>query len=425
MDDIKQNTAVLIMTGNEIVSGKNIDTNSNYIANELFRIGVRTIRIIAVPDDKEAIHSALEEAAKLAPIIITSGGLGPTTDDITRESVAEFFGRKLILDNDQLKILERKFRNAGYSKMPENNLSQAMRPEGSEVFPNPRGSAPCIFVESKGIRAFLLPGVPMELKGIMTDSVIPYLKENIDTNESVFSRTIRVVGIGESKLADTIKPVLDDTGDIEIAYLPKDSLVDIRLTAFGESEICMKENINKLVEGISNIIPDKIYGYDTDTLEGVVGNLLLEKNLTVSTAESCTGGLLGDRITSVSGSSAYFMQGYVTYSNDAKMSLLGVDPEIILKHGAVSEETAVQMADGARERSNSDIALSVTGVAGPTGGTPDKPVGLVYMGLSDKHGTIVKKLMQRYGLERQRIKLRSAYFTLNMIRLRLLDKDLY
>ncbi|MCP4726284.1 MAG: competence/damage-inducible protein A [bacterium] len=425
MANMKSNTAVLIMTGNEIVSGKTVDTNSNYIANELIRIGIRTVRIIAVPDDISAIHSALDEALKHSSIIITSGGLGPTSDDITREAVSEYFGLKLILDEEQLKILEKKFKNAGYSKMPENNISQAKKPEGAVVFSNPRGSAPTLLVESKGSRVFLLPGVPMELRGIISDSVIPYLEENIESREIVVSRTIRVVGVGESKLADTIRPALEDAGSVEVAYIPKDSLVDIRLTAYGDNKDDLIKKNRQLEEGILKIIPDKIYGFDTDTLESVVGDLLLKNQLTVSTAESCTGGLLGDRITSVSGSSGYFIQGYVTYSNEAKTELLGVDPDIILKTGAVSEETAAQMAEGVRNKSGCDIGVSITGIAGPAGGTPEKPVGLVYIGLADKHGTIVKMLMQRYGLERQRIKLRSAYFALNMIRLRLMDTGLY
>ncbi|MFC1563875.1 nicotinamide-nucleotide amidohydrolase family protein, partial [candidate division KSB1 bacterium] len=241
----------------------------------------------------------------------------------------------------------------------------------------------------------------------------------------IVSRTIKLIGIGESTLAGKLEHVLKDKNDIEVAFIPRDSLVDIRLTAYGKKESDLKKKIRKTEKEIIQTVPEKIYGFDADTIERVVGDLLRRKNLTLAVAESCTGGLLGDRLTSVPGSSDYFIQGVITYSNESKIKLLSVSPETLLKTGAVSEETAAEMAEGIKKKSGSDIGISITGIAGPSGGTPEKPVGLVYIGLSDSHRTTVKKLMQRYGLERQRIKLRSAYTALNLIRLHLLDSNIY
>lgn len=415
--------AAVITIGNEILSGKTIDSNSAFIASSLTEIGITVNRILSVADSEQEILWAVKSACESSQLVISTGGLGPTKDDITKKAVAKYFKRKIIPDENQLEIVKQKFKEFGYSKMPETNISQAEIPEDAVVFSNPRGTAPGLLIKDAKNLFLMLPGVPEEMRGIIGDHLIPYLKKHLTARDIIISRTIRTTGMGESKVAEIIDPVLKRFTGIEIAFLPDITGVDIRLTAKGNNKESISEKINEAEKAIVETIPKIVYGFDDDTLELVVGRMLTEHKLKIAVAESCTGGLIGDRITSISGSSDYFERGIVSYSNESKIELLGVKKETIMEKGAVSEEVAAQMAEGLRAASGCDICVSSTGIAGPNGGTKEKPVGLVYIGLSDKLGTVVKKLQQRG--ERERIKRRSAQAAINLIRTRLHDTNFY
>jgi len=423
LNTVTSNNSVIITIGNEILSGKILDTNASYIGKKLGEIGISPVRSISVGDVRSDIQWAVKEACSAADIIICTGGLGPTKDDISKRAVAEYFGRRIKVDHEQLRIVEKKFRAVGYKKMPGNNITQAEVPEDAEIFPNSRGTAPGLLIIDGNTHFFMLPGVPAEMKGLMTDHIIPYLRNRLQKHEIVLSRTIRTTGIGESRLAELLQPVLRNLDDPEVAFLPDPLGVDVRLTTKGENREEMLQKIQQIEEDIIQIVSKYVYGYDDDTLESVVGSLLKKHNLKLAIAESCTGGLIGDRVTAVPGSSEYFDRGVITYSNQSKIELLGVDPAALKDKGAVSEEVARQMAEGIREKSGCDISVATTGIAGPSGGTPEKPVGLVYIALSDKFGAVVHKLQLRG--ERSRIKQQTTQAALNFIRLHLNDKNLY
>lgn len=423
MNTITSDKAVIITIGNEILSGKTVNTNASYIGKKLGEIGVSTVRSISVGDVRSEIQWAVKEACSAADIVICTGGLGPTWDDISKHAVAGYFGRRIKVDHEQLKIVEKKYRALGYKKMPANNITQAEVPEGAEIFPNSRGTAPGLLIIDGNTHFFMLPGVPDEMKGLMTDHIIPYLRNRFQKHEIVLSRTIRTTGIGESRLAELLQPVLGNMDDPEVAFLPETPGVDVRLTAKGKNREEMLQKIRRIEEDVLQIVSKYVYGYDEDTLESVVGSLLKKHNLTLAIAESCTGGLIADRVTAVAGSSEYFDRGVITYSNQSKIELLGVDSAVLKDKGAVSEEIARQMAEGIRKKSGCDIAVATTGIAGPSGGTPEKPVGLVYIALSDKFGAVVNKLRLRG--ERSRIKQQTTNAALNFIRLHLNDKNLY
>ncbi|MFC1555997.1 nicotinamide-nucleotide amidohydrolase family protein [candidate division KSB1 bacterium] len=296
-------------------------------------------------------------------------------------------------------------------------------PENAIVFPNPRGTAPGLLIREEDKLLLMVPGVPMEMRGIISEQMIPYLEERMPDKRTILIRTIRTVGMGESRIAEILDPAVDFPANISIAFLPGVYGVDIRLTGKGRDPERLHKEITIIEEKIVSLFPEIVYGYDDDELEAVVGRTLTEKKLTIAIAESCTGGLIGDTLTSVSGSSVYFDRGYITYSNDAKEELLGVNHDTLIQYGAVSEQVAAEMAEGARKNSKCNIALATTGIAGPTGGTPEKPVGLVYIALSDEFGTVVKKLSLRGP--RDIIKKRSARAAINLLRLRLSDKDIY
>lgn len=423
MNDLSTDSAVIITIGNEILSGKTVDTNAAFIARRLAEIGIRISRVITVGDDKREIQWGVKEACSAAKIVVCTGGLGPTRDDISKHAVADHFGIPLKVDPDQLQIVEQKFRSFGYDEMPKSNISQAEVPEGAVVFANSKGTAPGLLIVDNSTHFFMLPGVPVEMKALMKKEVIPYLEKRLEPGLTVISRTIRTTGIGESKLAELLDSVLGSLKDPEVAYLPDLLAVDVRLTAKGKSKKKLCTIIEKIEKEILKLASHYVYGFDDDTLESVVGTLLIKHGLTIGITESCTGGLVSNRITDSPGSSKYFERGVVTYSDESKIELLGVAPEVIEKKGAVSEETAVQMAEGIKRTSGCDMGLSTTGIAGPTGGTPTKPVGLVYIAISDSFGTSVKKLQFRG--DRDRIKKQTAQTALNLIRIRLNDKNLY
>ncbi|MBX2842172.1 MAG: competence/damage-inducible protein A [Flammeovirgaceae bacterium] len=388
---MKHVLAEIITIGDEILYGQITDTNSQWISAELDKAGIRTKRKVSIGDQKPEILSAIEEAQTRADIILITGGLGPTKDDITKKTFAEYFGVEMYQDKSVLENIENLFKSRG-RELNELNQQQASVPKNARVIMNLVGTAPGMWFEKKGKVLVSMPGVPSEMKKMMSEQIIPLLQERFDT-PFILHKMIKTIGIGESKLAPIIADWEDNLPEhIKLAYLPRMGQVRLRLTAFGTNKEKLILDIAKQIEKVFPIIDKYVYGFDNEEVEHTIGNLLLQKKQTLATAESCTGGLLADKITDIPGCSAYFKGGIVAYSNDIKVSQLGVSAATLEVHGAVSEQTAMEMAENVRKRYNADYGISTTGIAGPDGGVPGKPVGTIYIGYSDKNETFAKLL---------------------------------
>ncbi|MBM7556031.1 competence/damage-inducible protein A [Halanaerobacter jeridensis] len=406
--------AEIITIGTELLLGQIVDTNSQWIAERLAEMGIDLYYKTTVGDNVGRLKEVLEQSVERADLVITTGGLGPTQDDITREVVAEALNRDLIKNEAALEEIKSYFSETG-RQMTENNITQSFLPKGSQIISNDNGTAPGFLIDSEEIILASVPGVPLEMKAMISDFIIPYLQEEHKLDKEVIqSRVIKTCGIGESSLEDKIDDILREQTNPTIAPLASQGEVKIRLTAKANSEEQAQQLIAAKEEELKKRIGDYIYGYDDDTLEGVVANLLWEQELTVATAESCTGGLIGDRLTKVPGSSRYFERGVISYSNQAKMDLLGVTAETLEEYGAVSAETAQEMACGIRDRAGVDIGLATTGIAGPGGGTEEKPVGLVYLALATDDGVEVHKKI--FKGHRRRVKYLTSQIILNLLR---------
>ncbi|QSZ26372.1 competence/damage-inducible protein A [Aceticella autotrophica] len=400
----------IISVGTELLLGQIVNTNAKYISLKLSTIGIDVFFQTNVGDNPKRLKECLEIAVKRSDIIILTGGLGPTMDDLTKETVAEFFDLPLIEDTDSKLSIENYF-NKSNRKMTANNYKQALFPEGSKILPNEIGTAPgCIFKKNSKI-IIILPGPPSELIPMFDNYVYPYLKNMSD--KIIVSKVIKIFGIGESKVEDMVNDLLISSNPT-VAPLISDGIVTLRITAKSDNKEEAENMIAKIEEKIKDVIGDYIFGSDDETMEYVIFNLLRERNLTLTTAESCTGGLLSKMITDIPGSSEIFKYGFVTYSNEAKHKMLGVSKQTLEKYGAVSIETAKEMAVNAKEIANADYGVSITGIAGPDGGTEKKPVGLVYIGLSYNNEFYVRKTLTM-GV-RQRIRLISALNAMDMIR---------
>ena len=371
--------AVILSTGDELTTGRVVDTNSTLISSQLSALGIAVIAVLKVGDDREELLWALEQARDLADVVIGTGGLGPTADDLTTEIVAKFTHRKLKQNDAVAAGLRQRFATR---KIPwtENNLKQALFPEGATIIPNPVGTAPGFRVSIGDEKHLVwLSGVPSEMSAMLDQSVIPWLEQHRDAMQQVLACTFKIYGLTESKLDDLLHSVnLGNQAKLSFrAHYPDLSL---RLTVRGGAE--RGELFIRLHDQILSVLGSYIYAEGETPLERIVGQLLLETRQTLALAESCTGGYISHRITSVPGSSNYYFGGAVTYANEAKMKFLGVQPETLQRHGAVSRETALEMSLGIREKTGVGIALSVTGVAGPGGGSEEKPVGTVWMSIS-------------------------------------------
>jgi len=408
--------AVILSTGDELTSGKVIDTNSSYIADRLYALGIKVAAILKVGDDREKLLWAFRQAHELGDIVIGTGGLGPTADDLSTELVAEFLGVKLKQDDAIAAALKARFAKRGVG-FTENNLKQAVFPEGATIIPNPIGTAPGFRVSLGGNRQLLwLSGVPHEMTAMLRETVIPWIVEQSGAQARIHEATFKIHGITESKLDDLVKPV--ELGDnAKLAFRAHFPDLTLRLTVSGGTDDVVK--FSSLRQQISAILRDYIYAENDLSMEDVVGQLLLEKKQTLALAESCTGGLISHRITRVAGSSAYYLGGAITYSNQEKIRALGVKPATLERFGAVSREAALEMSHGIRERSGANIALSVTGVAGPSGGSPEKPVGTVWVSIShgQKHEAKLLKLLVL--TDRERIIQGTSQAALNWLRLTL------
>ena len=416
--DIK--SAEIVTIGTEMLLGDLVDTNTAWISARLAGLGVSMYRHTTVGDNNERIIGALLDAASRADLVVTTGGLGPTSDDLTNACLGMLTGRPMVEYPEARSHIDEKFARFGREPTPS-NYKQALFPEGTELIPNPLGTAPGALVEWEGTLFATLPGVPSEMKRMFEETLEPLIRERSDG--SIVSKTLHFAGIGESALAEKVQDFLD-ASDPTVAPLAGQGRVRLRITTRAATEEEAHGKIEPVEKEILDRLGEYFFGEDGETLEGSVGRLLSERGATVALAESCTGGLISKRLTDVAGSSAYFVEGFVTYSNASKTRLLGVPEEMIAEHGAVSEPVARAMAEGARKASGADYGLSVTGVAGPGGGTEEKPVGLVYVGVADAEGAAAEKLdLTAWARSRSSIRERSANRALDLLRLRIEGKD--
>jgi nicotinamide-nucleotide amidase len=409
-------SAEIVTIGTEMLLGDLVDTNTAWISQRLAELGVAIYRHTTVGDNLERIVEALREASSRSTLVITTGGLGPTSDDLTNACLSTLTGREMVEYPEAREHVNEMFKRFG-RKPTENNYKQALFPQGTELIPNPVGTAMGALVEWEGTLFATLPGVPAEMKSMFGETLEPLIRARSDG--SIVSKTLHFAGIGESALAEKVQDFLD-AEDPTVAPLAGQGKVRLRITTRANTEEEAHEKISPVEREVIARLDDYFFGEDDETLEGAVARLLQERGATLALAESCTGGLLAKRLTDMPGSSAYFTEGLVTYSNEAKERLLGVPHALLLEHGAVSEPVARAMAEGARRISGADYGLSVTGIAGPDGGTEEKPVGLVFVGISDAEGTFAEKLdFTAWARSRDSIRERSTNRAFDLLRLRL------
>jgi nicotinamide-nucleotide amidase len=402
--------AVILSTGDELTTGKVIDTNSAFIADRLFSLGIKVAAVLKVGDDRESLLWAMRQAADLAEIVIGTGGLGPTADDLTSEVVAELLGCPLVQNEEIAAALRKRFDARGL-RWTANNLKQALFPERADILPNPEGTAPGFRVSLGGNKTlFWLSGVPQEMTAMFEQRVMPWITAKSTPENQLFSQSFKIYGLTESKLDELVKPVGLEPG-IKLSFRAHYPDLTLRVIATGDGEHHFIEACKK----IRLILGSYIYAEGETTLEERVGQVLLERRQTLALAESCTGGLISHRITRIAGSSAYYLGGATSYANEIKIKLLGVRPATLEKHGAVSQETALEMSGGIRDRTGADFGLSVTGIAGPSGGTPEKPVGTVWISIAQAKDHEAR-LFQFHG-DRERIILATSQAALNWLRL--------
>ncbi len=388
---MKSIVAEIVSIGDELLYGQTLDTNAHWISGELSLVNIRVLRRTTIGDREEEILKALAEAEKRANIILITGGLGPTNDDLTKPCLVKYFDSPLVMDEESLQHVTEFFKSRG-REITEVNRQQAALPKACIPVKNPLGTAPGMWFEKNGKVFVSMPGVPHEMKAMISNFVIPKLKTVFEL-PIIIHRIIRTAGIGESFLAEKItawEAALPP--HIRLAYLPTLGNVKLRLTATGDNKKDLESELEVLVEKVKPIIGQNIYGYGDEELEFVIGRKLKEKGLTLSIAESCTGGYLTHLITSIPGSSDYFLGAMIPYAYEIKMRQLGVKPETLEKYGAVSEPTIIEMANLVRGKFNASIGVATSGIAGPGGATPDKPVGTIWIAYSDKEKTVTKKL---------------------------------
>jgi nicotinamide-nucleotide amidase len=412
----------IINIGDELLIGQVVNTNASWMAEQLNLSGFRVHQFTIVSDDRAHILEALSLAEKRAQVVLISGGIGPTKDDITKHTLCEFFNTRLVLDEEAYRDVEKLFARRGYP-VTELNHQQAMLPECCTSIPNQLGTARGMWFEKSETpptpTVFVsMPGVPFEMKAMMTEEIIPRLKKTFNT-PVIQHRTILTQGVGESFLAARIEDWENQLpSHVRLAYLPQPGIVRLRLTGTGSDEALLKTQIREQVYALEKLIPEYIFGYDNETLEEIIGKLLKEKGASLATAESCTGGYIAHLITSIPGSSAFFKGSVVCYSNEVKEQIVGVQPETLRKFGAVSEQTVTEMAVGVQTRLNADYVIATSGIAGPDGGTDEKPVGTIWIAIATPHEVFAQKFL--FGDSRERNIRRTALQALNMLRKTLL-----
>ncbi len=402
----------LISVGTEILLGDILNTDAQYLSIELAKLGISVIHQSTVGDNRERLLAQLDEAAKRSDIIILSGGLGPTPDDLTKEVCCEFFGKEMFLHEPTVQKIKKYFSSKGI-EMAQNNLKQAMLPKDCVIFPNDNGTAPGMAIEKDGVHILVLPGPPRELKPMFQNCAVPYLMQFSD--RIIVSHNIRTFGIGESSMAERVNDLFDAQNPTVAPYA-KDGEALLRVTAMAKTKEDAESLCEPIIEEIKKRLDAYVYGVDYNCIEEAVVGMLKEHHLKVATAESCTGGLIAKRITDVPGASEVFECGIISYANGIKHKVLGVSEDDLNKYGAVSEPVAKQMAQGALKVSGADIAVSVTGIAGPDSDSTGKPVGLVYIGLADRENVWVREI-RTSRRDRSYNRYVSASNALDMIRL--------
>ena len=407
-------SATVICIGNEILLGHINNTNAQYISQYLTNIGIKTSLHVSIPDDHQTISSSIRKSLLDSDIVVLTGGLGPTVDDITLECISMALNKKLIFNKKVAEHIRSHFKKRKL-KMPKNNLRQALIPEGAKYILNNIGSAPGLIICVGKKVLIALPGVPFEMQDMIEKSVTPYLKKHFLPDLIIKSHVIKITGLAESVVNEKIEDILKIGGNVQMGIYPHPEEISVKITVTDKSAAKVNSTISKIEKRIKSRLGNYIFGYDNEKLEQVIGKLLLKKKKTLSIAESCTGGLLADRITDIPGSTKYFQIGVVAYSNESKNKVLNIPIETIKEHGAVSRQVASLMAKNVRLLGSSDIGIGISGIAGPTGGTKKKPVGLVYISLSTKDKTLCKEF--RFLGQRNIIKFKATQAALNLVRL--------
>ncbi len=408
--------AEIIAVGSELLTPDRVDTNSLFLTEELNKLGIEVLRKTIVGDNRELLAEAFRDALNRVPVVIASGGLGPTEDDLTRETVAELLGRRLQRDDDVVRAIEARFRSFKRD-MPAVNLRQAMVPEGAEVLENPRGTAPGLWLEDHGRMVALLPGPPRELKPLFLEQVLPRLRRRV-SGIRMFHRELRVTGLGESHVEERIRPIYTRYPHVNTTILAAPGEVQLHLRIWAEDATQAETTLDEIVRGFELALGDRIFAHRGVPLEEVVAELLATNRATIATAESCTGGLLAERLTRIPGSSTYFLGGVVSYSNERKTAWTDVPAELIASKGAVSAEVAIALAEGIRRTVGSTFGVGITGIAGPGGGSDEKPVGTVHIALAAPAGT--KERLVHLPGDREMIRFHASQLALDMVRVHFL-----
>jgi nicotinamide-nucleotide amidase len=402
----------IITTGDEIMSGVTLDTNFYWVVDKLVSLGFDLGFHTSVGDDEEAIIEALRTAQRRAGAVIVSGGLGPTPDDLTAEATSRLFGVPLELNDEALEMMKRRFDERGY-KFLQINMKQAYIPKGSKILKNLWGTAPGFQYEGEGVVFFFLPGVPKEFKAMIEEYVVPELERRGIGRKKYKKKLVKTFGLRESEVAERLQGF--EREGVEIGYRAHFPEIHLRISAYGDTENEAERLLSGLLEDILSRLGEYVFSTEGETLEEIVGKLLSQKRLTLALAESCTGGLVAHRITNVPGSSNYFESGVVSYSNKSKMEILGVPKELIESFGAVSGQVVEAMAEGVRSLANTDLSVAISGIAGPDGGTPEKPVGTVFIGISHRDKAAISRRFQFRGT-REEIKLITSEVAFDLIR---------
>jgi nicotinamide-nucleotide amidase len=408
--------AEIIAVGSELLTPDRLDTNSLFLTEELNKLGIEVLRKTIVGDNRELLAEAFRDALNRVPVVITSGGLGPTEDDLTRETVAELLGRKLRRNDEVVRAIEARFRSFKRD-MPAVNLRQAMVPEGAEVLANPRGTAPGLWLEDNGRMIALLPGPPRELKPLFLEQVFPRLQRRV-SGVRMFHRELRVTGMGESHVEERIRPIYTRYSDVSTTILAAPGEVQIHLRVWSGEAAQADTTLDEMVRSFELALGDRIFAHSAISLEEVVAEILTTNRANIAAAESCTGGLLAERLTRIPGSSSYFLGGAVCYSNEMKTAWADVPAALIQAKGAVSSEVAIALAEGIRRRVGSTLGVGITGIAGPSGGSEEKPVGTVHIAIASSEG--VKERVVHLPGDREMIRLFATQVALDMVRMHFL-----
>jgi nicotinamide-nucleotide amidase len=404
--------AEIIAIGSELLTPYRLDTNSLFLTDGLNQVGIRVVHKAVVGDSLDDMRASFRQALDRADLVVACGGLGPTDDDRTREAVADLLSRKLELNDDVLRHIQELFRRFG-RVMPEINRRQAMVPEGATVIPNPRGSAPGLWIETSGHIVILLPGVPSELRAMFDQEIRPRLTR-LGHDERLFTRDLRITGLPESEVEQRVSPLYALYPDTETTILASPPGIQLHPRVWSRDPAQANQILDEMVKRMALALGEHLYSTEGEAMEEVVARALTENRATIAVAESCTGGLLAERLTNIPGSSSYFLGGVVCYSNELKSALVDVPAELIESKGAVSPEVALALADGIRKRTGATIGVGVTGIAGPGGGTPEKPVGLVHIGIADDRGPRERRF--QFPGDRERIRMHASQTALDSVR---------